>query len=320
MDLVETYLAAVDAQLPLAMRADVIAELRDTLLSKLEEKRAALGRAPNPSETAAVLKAFGHPLVVANRYRKHQLLIGPEVYPFYVVTLQWVLGIVTFLHIVLAAVGASSARNVPVVLARFWSEALPGLLGAFAIVTIVFLVIERAGGGPGLARSWSPRTLGPSMHAGPTKVWETLFEMAFETVFLLAWVGVIRFELPAAAADAAPVQPGPVWSLLYWPIAAATAFSLAVSALSLLQPARLRLIAAGRVVGAAAAALIIVMLIRGELLTPTEAALAEPGGPRLQAVLYWLTASFKLALAVAAAIWIFEAGSAVMRARRGISA
>ena len=44
MDLVERYLAAVARELPEAQRDDIVAELRDILLSQFEEKEAELGR------------------------------------------------------------------------------------------------------------------------------------------------------------------------------------------------------------------------------------------------------------------------------------
>lgn len=309
--LVENYLAAVDAQLPPEMRTDVIAELRDTLLSKLEEKEATLGHAPTTAETAAVLKAFGHPLVIANRYRKHQQLIGPEVFPFYVVTLQWTLGLIVFLHIVLAGLSISSAREPVVAIARFWNDTIPGLLGAFAIVTIVFLVIERAGGGRALARSWNPRSLSASPLSRPKQIWETLFEMAFEAVFLLVWTGVI--DITVVGSESSFVPPGPIWSTLHTPIAVAVAANFAVSAFQLLQPGRLWPIAAGRVAVTIASVVIVALLIADPMLFDASRAV---GHPWAEPAAIWVTRGLKLGLAVAAAIWIFEAFAAVHRAYR----
>ena len=45
MDMLDHYLDAVAAQLPRESRDDIIAELRDTLLSQIEDKEEALGRA-----------------------------------------------------------------------------------------------------------------------------------------------------------------------------------------------------------------------------------------------------------------------------------
>lgn len=43
MDLLEHYLSAVAAQLDKGQRDDIVAELRDTLLNRFEEKEEALG-------------------------------------------------------------------------------------------------------------------------------------------------------------------------------------------------------------------------------------------------------------------------------------
>jgi len=84
MDMLETYLAAVAAQLPREAADDIVAELRDTLLSQFEEREEMLGRSLNDEEREEVLRAMGHPLVVAARYRKGpQMLIGPELFPYW---------------------------------------------------------------------------------------------------------------------------------------------------------------------------------------------------------------------------------------------
>ena len=82
MDLIERYLAAAARNLPGQLAADITAELRDVLLSRVEEQEATLGRPIDRAELEKILIDFGHPLVVAGRYRKVQHLIGPAVFPF----------------------------------------------------------------------------------------------------------------------------------------------------------------------------------------------------------------------------------------------
>ena len=65
MDMLDRYLAAVAALLPKAQREDIVAELRDLLLNRIEEKEEALGRPLTEKEREAVLKDFGHPVAVA---------------------------------------------------------------------------------------------------------------------------------------------------------------------------------------------------------------------------------------------------------------
>ena len=68
MQVLDRYLAAIARHLPKAEAADIIAELRENLLSEIEEKEAELGRPLGAKELDALLTAFGHPLALAARY------------------------------------------------------------------------------------------------------------------------------------------------------------------------------------------------------------------------------------------------------------
>jgi hypothetical protein len=100
MDLIDRYLNAVAAQLPQDERTDIIAELRDLILSRFEAREEELGRTLTEDEQEAILREIGHPLVVAARYRKGpDSLVGPELFPY------WLFGVKAGL-MVLAAVFA----------------------------------------------------------------------------------------------------------------------------------------------------------------------------------------------------------------------
>lgn len=84
MDVIERYLEAVAAQLSVEDREDIVAELRDLILSRIEAREEELGRALTGEEKEAILHEIGHPLVVAARYRKGpDSLIGPELFPYW---------------------------------------------------------------------------------------------------------------------------------------------------------------------------------------------------------------------------------------------
>jgi hypothetical protein len=313
MELVERYLAAVDAQLPANMREDVIAELRDTLLTRIEEMEAKLGRAVEHADVEAMLRDFGHPLVVAGRYRTHRHLIGPEVYPFYVVALQMVLGVLVFIYIIGSALNAFAETGPIRGVARILDNVAPSLLGAFAIVTIIFMIIERAGGGPGLARSWSPRALPGPASQRPRRAWETLAEMAFEAVFLLFWVGLIRAPMPPVAGiEVAPTQ---IWADVHTLILVVVAASLATNLLSILRPGWLWPLGAARTLIAFATIAVVIALVRADALfvlsSPDhdEAALAN--------ISFWTHVIFRIGLAGVALAGVGEATGALMRAGRG---
>ena len=84
MDVIDRYLEAVAAQLSTEDREDIVAELRDLILSRVEAREEELGRALSDDEKEAILHEIGHPLVVAARYRKGpDSLIGPELFPYW---------------------------------------------------------------------------------------------------------------------------------------------------------------------------------------------------------------------------------------------
>ncbi|MEI9890346.1 MAG: hypothetical protein WDN45_06730 [Caulobacteraceae bacterium] len=89
MKLVDRYVAAIGRDLPKHQAAEITAELKDVLLSKIEDREAEFGRVLTDKEVEEMLIAFGHPLVVAGRYRKTQYLIGPEAFPFWLATMRW---------------------------------------------------------------------------------------------------------------------------------------------------------------------------------------------------------------------------------------
>ncbi len=84
MDMLENYLRAVSRLLPRAKRDDITAELRDEIMTRIEAKEEELGRKLTPDETEQLLRDFGHPIVVAARYRDEpQYAVGPALYPFW---------------------------------------------------------------------------------------------------------------------------------------------------------------------------------------------------------------------------------------------
>jgi hypothetical protein len=64
MDLIDRYLDTVRWLLPRAQRDDIIAELRDELMSQREDRGAELGRPLNRNEQEALLRDYGHPVLV----------------------------------------------------------------------------------------------------------------------------------------------------------------------------------------------------------------------------------------------------------------
>src|SRR5262245_47070800 len=88
MDMLDKYLQAVRFFLPRGTEDDIVRELSANLMAQIEDREEELGRPLTDDERADILRRHGHPLIVAGRYRSHQRLIGPTVFPMYLFALK----------------------------------------------------------------------------------------------------------------------------------------------------------------------------------------------------------------------------------------
>jgi hypothetical protein len=265
MELLDRYLAAVRANLPASRADDIVAELRAELLDQVEAREATLGRPLSQTEFSAILKAFGRPIVVATRYRDHQQLIGPEVYPFYLHALRVVAVIALAVFLFSAVVPLLTGNGDSVrVFTRGLYRAEHALLIAFAIVTLLFAVMERAGAPRVWLRNWQPEQL-PVVGKRRRGSWEAPFDIG-ASLFLLLWLlGVIPIATDYTG-NGLHIEPGAAWTQLYWPILALVAARLGFVLADWLRPAWIRLIALlGIVLTLGELALISALLARSPL-------------------------------------------------------
>jgi hypothetical protein len=236
MDLVERYMAAVGRQLPAKQAGDILAELREEFLARQEERESALGRPLDKKDVEALLVEFGHPLVVAGRYRKTQHLIGPEVFPFWWATLKVVLLIVLGVYVVLIALGVLTGE---VAKARAAAPTvMSALIFTFGLITLIFAAFERFGK-TGFLQDWKPRHLPPveGKSRSPANLGA---EIIVDVVFLAWWFGLIHFSnfLPPFLLR---VDLAPVWDAWRWPVAAYYAVEIAADAYALARPSQIQL-------------------------------------------------------------------------------
>ena len=156
MELIERYLQALKFALPLKQRDDIIKELRDSILSQIEEKEAEVGHPLTENELVGLLKNLGSPMHLASRYRKPQHMIGATMFPIYWKVLKASLGL-AFLVLVGASVATAAAGKTFMeslgVLFRYPSVALM----TFAWITLTFSVLEFFGGRLHLKDTWDPQ-------------------------------------------------------------------------------------------------------------------------------------------------------------------
>lgn len=270
MDIIERYLETVAAQLPTDDREDIVAELRDLILSRVEAKEEELGRALSDEEKEAILHEIGHPLVVAARYRQGpDRLIGPELFPYWLFGAKAgliVIAAVQALGLLIHVLGAPAdfGRAIGQAFHGFFSGALT-LLGA---LTLAGAIMEHYGLKPTWLTKWRVRDLSAFGLADPAKwgaslsgadkakaewgtnprVWglkandkpgvEALISLIVSGVFVLWWIGAIRFpglSEFSLAAGRVGIEAAPIWTALYGPILAWAVAGMAVDAVSLIR-------------------------------------------------------------------------------------
>ena len=307
MELLERYLAAIGRQLPRREAGDIVAELRDTLLSRVEEREAVLGHPLDRAEQEALLIGFGHPLVVAGRFRRVQHLIGPEVFPFWWAFLKLSLAIVAAIYLVtlgISAVVANDARRLTDEVAQaLW---VAGIF-TFGAVTLFFAVLELLGLTRMLTR-WRPRTL-PPVKSRRRSPFEQAVEIAMGVVVILWWVGLLHFRELVPIPHFLDVRLAAIWGELHTPILAYFILELAVNLLGLLRPGGVRLNAALAAAQGLAGAVIAGLLLQGGHWVDVDSAVTTPHG------LAELRANFDLGLRVG-----LTATALVLLAKAGLNA
>lgn len=282
MDMIDRYLNAVAAQLPQDERADIVAELRDLILSRFEAREEELGRSLGEDEQEAILREIGHPLVVAARYRKGpDTLVGPELFPYWLFGVKaglMVLGAVYALTLLIRLIGA------PDDVGQAIAQAFHGFLGAgltlIGVATVAAAIFEHQGIRPAWMTRWRVKDLGAFGLADPaawgasmtgaepakatwmpkarTRAWpggDHLFSFLAVGMFVLWWIGVLHLPglvtLPLRGQDAV-VSGAPIWSILFGAILLYAVAQMAVDLASLVRPYALRMRAAAQIVLAGA--------------------------------------------------------------------
>ncbi len=278
MDLIDRYLNAVAAQLPQDERADIIAELRDLILSRFEAKEEELGRALSEDEQEAILREIGHPLVVAARYRKGpDSLVGPALFPYWLFGVKaglLVLGAVYAITLFIRLIGGAddAGQAIGNAFHGFFSSGLT-LIG---VATVAAAVFEHQGIRPAWMTNWRVKDLGAFGLADPAAwrasmagtetaratwmpkpratAWpggEYLFSFLAVGMFVLWWVGVLHFpglvSLELRGEDAV-VSGAPIWSILFGPILLYAFAQMAIDLASLFRPYAVRARAAAQIV------------------------------------------------------------------------
>ena len=224
MQLLDRYLQAIRRSLLFmssARKDDIIKELGEDLRSQMEDREAALGRPLDEIEQEAICRRCGHPALVASRYRGGggslafgQVLIGPDIFPYYItmlgLNLAITIGICLLAGIVALAGGAPVSRVVG------WTVRWPGLalpvLAQIVVLTVGFIGVEVWKG------RWMHRVnVVPVASQGPAR-WQTILGIVVWSVGTLWWTLVPRYPVLLLGRTTATLGIGPAWMALYAPL------------------------------------------------------------------------------------------------------
>ncbi len=160
MDLVNEYLRAVAALLPRAQRDDIVAELRDTILNRIEEREADLGRPLTDDEVEAVLREVGHPVVIAARYNEGpQHVVGPTLYPYWLFAVKAGILLQVAIALIVIAVRTLTFGNLSLIVGQAIGSCVTGILVLIGAATCAAWFIERRGARIDYLDKWRVRDL-----------------------------------------------------------------------------------------------------------------------------------------------------------------
>jgi hypothetical protein len=231
LELVDRYIAAVKFWLPAHLREDVGAELAEDIRSEIEEAERAKGRPLTDDEVAAILKARGNPLLVAGRYMPQRHLIGPEIFPVYI----FVLKIVAVICIVLPLV-AWFAKAIFNPLPLSFNAPFDSLLMAFAVVTIVFALIEYKGIDIAKKTDWNPQALRPVVDrnriARSDSIGEIIGSLIGIGFFAAGYLSITTYHFPTGGS----ITVAPEWIAFWQTIIAIALVEIALASVNLFKP------------------------------------------------------------------------------------
>jgi len=309
MELIDRYLQAVKFWLPNEQKEDIITELSADLYAQVEDREAGLGRKLATPEIEAILKERGRPFLVANRFLPQQSLIGPALFPVYRYVMRmaflcyfvpWVV-LSIGLAIYSPAYQAGTPRpswliqlaNVP---GHMWNAAF----GAFAVITVIFAILERAQTATSCFNQWEPRELPPLRNFKAIPRFSSTLEMVVNWVFFTWWAANFH-TTELYIGSSIHVSLTPVWFWFYWAYFILALANATLAGANLIRPYWTPVRATLRMLLDAAGAIVFCCLLKANLLVGIAIATdpAEKSLAITQAIRSWMPTIFPFAVALA---------------------
>lgn len=191
----ERYVQEVARRLPAAEREDLARELRSLLDDARSARREAAPEESEESAVLAVLRELGPPDRMAESYgQPRRALVGPDLYPAFLLVLKVVLGVVTLVYALALVLSAALAPAPSAALLDVLLDAagayLELILLNIGLVTLIFALIQRNDPNAG-SEPWDPQTL-PPLH-DPERLDKG--DLVLESAFLLAFLTLLGYGM-----------------------------------------------------------------------------------------------------------------------------
>ncbi len=195
MKLINRYVNEVGKNLPLIKgREDIEKELRSTLEDMLEERAEKAGRPADEAMEIELLKDYGSPQKIAMTYNPHPYLIGPRLFPTFLMVLKIVTTVLVTVLLVLT--GIRAVTDTPFMGREFVNIVGSGLGGiasaaiaAFGNIVLIFAILERVLpdaqiDGLKTDEDWDPASLAMEPDPDSVKRGELITEIIFTFIGL----------------------------------------------------------------------------------------------------------------------------------------
>jgi hypothetical protein len=191
--LIERYLATVSDILPANKRKDTVTEIRTLIQDALDDRSKAEGRPPDDQMMADVLKQFGPPEKIVAPYLPERYLIGPRLFPTFMLVLQIALPIIAILSIVAFLFGHRQISTFTY--QELFSNIFTGLgtvmsavITAFGNIVLIFAILQWALPEfrlPAKEQEWDPHSLKAVSQPDKIKRGELITEIFFTLVGII---------------------------------------------------------------------------------------------------------------------------------------
>jgi hypothetical protein len=312
MQLLERYLQAVKFWLPKEQKQDIVAELSEDIHSQIDEKEAELGRKLNEVELESILKQRGRPILVANRYLPQQHLIGPVLFPIYLVVLKIVMlcyvvpWTVTWIALLIFNSGHAakfSGHSWVETLGSLWASLWGTAFLAVSTVTLVFAILERVQLKSHFLEEWNPRKLPPVNNPNVISRFNSIVELAANLLFCVWWTTNMSSQLVLNEVNLR-ISLAPAWRYFFWGFLLVAVVNIAIAIANFARPYWTARRASLRLVNDIAGSVLFCWLLKSNLLVEIAAAgISTVKAVQLTAAInLWMARMFPVAVIVGVVI------------------